>query len=123
MAIHNVYAAMDEGDKSVVDNAMNEVREVLKSHGIPTSNTDPAEHLVEAIAVYIAAGRKEEEQAAIEHWREGWRNVGREDFIAGRPNRSNRETGDLLGKAAVVPYSEGWLGTIAEVVEKAEAKS
>ena len=41
---------------------------------------------------------------AIEIWRDGWRKEGREDCLAGRPDR----TEELRGKPAVLPYSEGW---------------
>jgi hypothetical protein len=55
-----------------------------------------------------AAEDEAREQTDIAVWREGWRKQGEEDCRSGRASRVE----ELRGKAAVIPYSEGWKSAI-----------
>ena len=60
MMIHKIYAQMSEEDRIVVDEIFRDASASLKAVGIPSSNSDPGERLVEAIAVFIDESRRED---------------------------------------------------------------
>lgn len=68
MSIHVNYKAMeadtDQTRKDAVDAAFTAAQAVLIAAGLVTSNTDPAERLVEAIATYIVDSETEAKWAS-----------------------------------------------------------
>lgn len=48
--------------------------------------------------------------AMVEAWREGWRAQARKDFAAGHPSQAE----ELRGKAAAIPYAEGWASMVTD---------
>lgn len=56
---HQTYEGMSDAEREAIDEAWKEVRLTLNTHGFRTSNSDPAECLVAAIARYLMDSRRE----------------------------------------------------------------
>lgn len=62
MTIHRVYAELSEDDREKIDSLYDTVALHMRTDGEHPDGGDDAEHLVEALAVYLVASRKRYEE-------------------------------------------------------------